>query len=217
MRLYFLLLDADRFDREIVSALAASWFARSFQPTHALCQTVLADIEASGFDPTHLSPDETVAGQIVRHGIAFDRDVWRLLVGEVLLYCAAEIPEMETTPRALGCLLGVTEIPSDRSREQFHWIEQVHYGSRDICLGGGFYRPEQAGYNDRADVTRLASLLAGVRMEAWRPEQLRALPDLETDDDRAEELAYVREWFPSLRELYEKAREQRQIIVCESL
>jgi hypothetical protein len=217
MRLYFLLLDTEQFDREIAPALSLSWKQQTFEPCRSLCRRLVGDWQQMAFDPSHLSPDETVSAGIVRGTMPFDRDVWRLLVGEVLLYSAAEIPEIETTPIALGRLLGVAGDSADRPREQFHWIEQVHYGSRDICLGGGYYRPEHAGYNTHGDVVRLANLLGGERVDDWQAEQLAGLPYLATEEEQAEELDYVQEWFPALRTLYERAAERGQIIICELL
>lgn len=209
MRLYFVLFDADRFHGQIVPALAASWRERRFDPCRPLCEGIL-----SHWHETELGTSATtLCARIARGGLRFDRDIWRLLVGEVLLYSAAELPEIETMPVALSHLLG--SVPG-RGREHFHWIDQVHYGTRDLCFGGGYYHPEQAGYNDLPDVARLADCLAAVRPETWKSEQLLAMPALETDEDRDEELEYVREWYPSLSGMYAGAREKSQVIVCET-
>jgi hypothetical protein len=217
MHSLFLLLDAESFHQDISPALALAWRRRSFEPCLSVCGNILSHWQTLGFDPSHHRPEETLLAAVVRGTLPFDRNIWRLLVGEVLLYSAAEIPEMETMPLALGCLLGLAPDDGARSREHFHWIQQVHYGTRDLCFGGGFYRPDHAGYNDTADIARLADCLAAVRPETWTPTQLAALAELETDEDRAEELAYVREWFPALCDLYDKARRQRQVLVCETL
>jgi hypothetical protein len=96
-------------------------------------------------------------------------------------------------------------------------ILQAHYGSRDVRLGGGYYRPEHAGTNDAADVGRLADYLASVDPQRWTPADLALLPDFATAEERADELEYVRDWFPALRDLYQQARERNQIVVCEAL
>ena len=59
--------------------------------------------------------------------LPFDRDVWRALVGEVLFYAAADIPELETCETSLYALLA----GGDGSP-----IRQAHEGSRDLVLGG---------------------------------------------------------------------------------
>jgi hypothetical protein len=43
------------------------------------------------------------------------------------------------------------------------------------------------------------------------------LPDLGTEEDRADELEFTREWFPSLLALYQRASDQGQLIICELL
>ena len=66
-------------------------------------------------------------------------------------------------------------------------------------------------------MARLAACLSAVDPARWEPDDLRALPDLEAEEDRADELAFAREWLPSLQELYQEAAEQGQLIVCEVL
>jgi hypothetical protein len=46
---------------------------------------------------------------------------------------------------------------------------------------------------------------------------LTPLTDLADEADRAEELAYVRDWFPALQELYQRARKREEIVMCEIL
>jgi hypothetical protein len=129
-----------------------------------------------------------------------------------------DIPDIQTSPEALAYLL----TPDRRAegpipRERFSWIQQVHFGARDLVFGGGFYRPEQAGYNDSDDVARLAEYLAAVQTDHWTPDALRDVPDLGGEEERAEELEFVREWFPPLQQLYQQARAQGRLVVCEIL
>jgi hypothetical protein len=142
--------------------------------------------------------------------------MWKLLLGEVLLYSATEIPFLESACDALCRLLGGV-VPSPAERPGFAPIQQVHYGSRDLRFGGGYYRPEHAGYNDSPDVRRLTDYLAGMNPEEWGPDDLKGLPGCEGAEERAEELELVRDWFPSLCAVYRDAGERQQIIVCESL
>jgi len=151
-------------------------------------------------------------------GLPFDREFWTHLAGELLWYGAAEIPEIETAPETLCCLLA-PERYRDRSggREQFVPIEQVHFGARDLLFGGGFYRPEHAGYNCGDDVARLAAYLHALDPQQWTVAQLAGLDGVTDEEDRADELAFVREWFPALRDLYERARAGGFVVVCEIL
>src|SRR5262249_9087900 len=140
------------------------------------------------------------------------------LVGEVLLYSAAEVPELQTVPDTLCCLLAPEryqegEVP----RERFAAIQQAHFGTRDLVLGGAYYRPEQAGWNDRADVLRLADYLAAVDPDRWRSPELLALPDVPDLEEAEEELLLARERFALLREMYQRAALAGQIVICEML
>jgi hypothetical protein len=215
MPLYFLLLDADAFHGRIRPALAASWRGHTFEPCRPLCASLrpAADAFARRY---HLGADEPLLAEVAR-GLPFDRDLWRHLAGEILWYSAADIPEFETAPDTLCCLLAPER---DRARapgrEHFAPVEQIHYGARDLAFGGGFYRPDRAGYNDRPDVARLAAYLDALDPGRWAPEALAPLEGV-PEADRAEELEYAREWFPSLRDLYRGARSGRQVVVCELL
>lgn len=213
MALYFLLLDAARLERQIRPALASNWRLRSFAPCQALCAALLP--EAQSFAERYRTgAEEPLLAQVVR-GLPFDRAFWRALAGECLWYGAAAIPELETAPETLSALLG--GVPSEGPRDSWPSIQQVHWGARDLVFGGGFYRPEQAGYNNPADVARLRDYLAAVDPARWNTEDLRSVPSLADEDDRREELDFVREWFPALRDLYRGAAAQGQVVVCEVL
>jgi hypothetical protein len=211
---YFLLLDASEFHDQFRPALSASWRNRSFAPLRDLSAVLLPRIRdfATRF---HLGPDEPLLAQVAA-GLPFDRTLWRYLVGEVLWYGAVDIPELPTAEQALVCLLAPRAPQISEDRSSAPPIQQAHRGSRDLVFGGGFYRPDHAGWNDSDDVQRLAVYLAAVTMDAWRPEDLAALTEL-SDEDRVEELADAREWFPALAALYRRAAEDRRVLVCEAL
>ncbi len=82
-----------------------------------------------------------------------------------------------------------------------------------MSFGRGFYRPERAGWNDTADVRRLTTWLETVNPKSWN------LADLQgpTDADRADELAFAREWFPELVAMYFRAAESDLVIVSETI
>jgi hypothetical protein len=215
MPLYFLLLDGDRFEKETAPALAAAWRQRRFEPCRALCAGLHPAVRAFA-ERYHTGPDEPLLARVGREEVPFDRDVWRLLAGEVLLYGAADIPEFQTAEDTLTYLLAPDEpgrgpLPRERSAP----IVQAHHGSCDLVLGA-FYRPEHAGYNNRDDVARLADYLSGIDAGRWRPEDLAGLPGLD-EEDRAEELAFAGECLAALREMYERARAAGQVVVCEML
>src|SRR5205823_3805008 len=94
MAIYFLLLDARRFHEEIIPALADSWRQRSFQPSRELC-AALAPEAATFRERYYVGSEEPLLCRVTR-GLPFDRDFWRLIVGEILLYAAAELPELQT-------------------------------------------------------------------------------------------------------------------------
>jgi hypothetical protein len=216
MPLYFLLLDARPFQEQIRPSLAAAWRQRSFEPCRSLCRDLLPVVRA--FAERHgLIALESLLGQVAR-GLPFDRDYWTLLAGEVLLYAAREVPELEVAPETLCCLLAPERLgQAPGSRELYVPIEQAHFGSRDLSFGGKLYRPEQVGCNDPGDVARIAEYLGGVEPARWTPADLTPLTELVGDEERAEELAFVRDWFPALEELYRRAAEAGQAVVCEWL
>jgi hypothetical protein len=213
---YFLLLDADHFENQVRPALTASRRQRSFEPCRALCAALLPAARAYA-ERYHTGSDEPLLSLVVEE-LPFDRDYWRHLVGEVLLFSAVEIPEFQVCEDTLCCLLapahyrvGVTD------REHLAPIQQAHRGTRDLTFGAAVYRPEHAGYNNRDDVARLAEYLAGVRPESWTVADLADLRDAETEEDRADELEFAREWFPALSDLFQRARGQGQVIVYEDI
>jgi hypothetical protein len=216
MPIYFLLHDADRFRRMIRPALAGAWRRRTFEPCRALC-AALAPAALAFADRYHTGHDEPLLAQVARGTVPFDRDFWRLLVGEVLLYGAAAVPEILTAPDTLCRLLapGQADEPP-ASRSEFAPIRQAHFGARDLVFGG-FYRPEAAGYNDADDVSRLADYLATIDPARWTVADLAGLREFADDAERADELEFAREVFPPLRDLYGGARDVGQVVVCEVL
>jgi hypothetical protein len=150
--------------------------------------------------------------------LTFDRHFWNLLVSELLLYSAAEIPEIQVAPETLCWLLAPemyerTPVP----RACFASIQQVHFGTRELRFGTRCYRAEQAGYNDTEDVARLSLYLSAQSPEQWTVADLAGLREITDGQEREEELEFTREWFPALVELYQRAAARRQIIVCEIL
>jgi hypothetical protein len=216
MPLYFLVHDARRFHEDIAPALAASGRQRSFRPCQALCRALAP--EAAAFQARYFAGTaEPLLGQVAR-GLPFDRDFWRLLVGEVLLYAAVEVPEFQTAPDSLLYLLAPERSQQGPvPREQFVPIEQAHFGTRDLVFGNAYYQPERTGLNNPADVARLAAYLAAVDPSRWTAADLDGLRGLEMSEDREEELEFVREVFPVLGEMYQRAEQRAQIIICDLL
>ncbi len=209
MPLYFLLHDAARFREGIRPSLSATWRRRGFEPARALC-AALAPAAVAFAERYHTGSEEPLLARVAAGAaVPFDRHVWRLLVGEVLLYGAASVPELLTAPDTLAHLLGAGEDPAAP-------IRQAHHGSRPLVFGGGFYRPDVAGYNDLADVARLADYLARVGAARWTVGDLAGMPDLD-GEERAEELEFARQVLPLLKEMYREASEAGQVVVCEVL
>jgi hypothetical protein len=216
MPLYFMLHDAARFCEELVPALAASWRERSFHPCTHLCQSLEARVAeyTRGYQG---SADEFLLTKVPA-GLCFDRGAWRLLAAELLLIAADELPELQTLPTTLCALLAPDCLETDRpDRGLLAPIQQAHHGSRDLRFGDAIYRPEAAGLNDATDVNRLADYLASIRPDEWSSASLIALKELVTDEDREDELSLAREWFPSLRRLYQQAAANGQLVICEVL
>ncbi len=210
MPLYFLPHDAARFHQEIRPALSATWRRRSFEPARALC-AALATAAVAFAERYHTGNEEPLLTRVAGGtAVPFDRDVWRLLVGEVLLYGAASVPDLLTAPETLSHLLGAGENAAAP-------IRQAHYGSHPLAFGGGFYRPDAAGYNDVADVARIADYLAAVDTARWTVNDLAGLPDFADNEEAAEELEFARQALPLLAGMYGEATQASQVVLCESL
>ena len=215
MPLYFLLHDAARFHKALRPALAEAWRRRSFEPCRALC-SALAPAAVGFAERYHTGHDEPLLAQVARGAVPFDRDLWRLLVGEALLYGAASVPEILTAPDTLARLVSPGQDVRP-SRTDFAPIHQAHFGTHVLVFGGGFYRPDAAGWNDAANVARLADYLATIDPSLWTTAGLAGLREFADEDERADELEFAREVFPPLRELYRTARDAEQVVVCELL
>jgi hypothetical protein len=211
--LYFYLLDAAAFQGQITPALAASWGQRSFAPCQRLSTALVPQVQA--FAARYGTGDGISLLAEVGRGLPFRREFWQHLVGEVLLYSAREMPDVQVMPETLCRLLAPERCgEAPRVRAHFTPIQQAHYGTRDLVFSGAHYRPENAGYNDVGDVARLARYLASVDPGAWAVADLELPPGAE---DAADELAFVRECFLALRELYRRADSQGWLVVCEDL
>jgi hypothetical protein len=214
MPLYFYLLEASRFRAEIRPALAESWQQRSFAPCRTLCRQLLPAARSFA-NRYRLDPAEPLLIETFE-AVPFDRHFWRLLAGEIFLL-AAEVPEIQTAPESFCCLLAPDRYREESTlRVQFAPIQQIHHGSRDLVFGRAIYRPEQAGWNDRGDVVRLADYLATLKPERWTVADLAALREADDERERAEELEFLRDWYGPLRDMYERAATREQIVICES-
>lgn len=212
---YYFLLDAAAFEQTMRPALAAAWKERSFEPCRGLCDLLLPAARAYA-ERYHTGGDEPLLAG-APHGLAFDRHTWRALVSETLLFGAAEIPEFQVCAETLCCLLAPDQYRAGtHERARLAPIQQAHFGARDLTFGPAVYRPEFAGWNDAADVRRLAAYLESVRPEAWTVSDLTDLRDLPAEE-RADELEFAREWFPALVDLYRRAALQNGVIVHESI
>src|SRR5262245_18913036 len=96
---YFLLHNSGWFQRCFRPSFAQGWREKSFKP----CQTLCAELTeaACAFTQSYrLSTDASLPAAVAA-GLPFDRLLWRCLVGEVLLFGASEIPEIDM---AVECL-----------------------------------------------------------------------------------------------------------------
>jgi hypothetical protein len=215
MPIYYMLLDAMLFHWQIIPALTTSWRERSFHPCRPLRAALLASAR-SYVQRFHLRSEETLLCTDLG-ALSFDRHCWQALVGEILVFAAAEIPELQVAPALLRRLLapergGPDEVP----REQFAPIDQAHFGSRYLCFGRRIYRAEHAGYNDSRDVARLNLYLDSQDPARWSLSELMSAQGAENIDDLKEELEFARDWFPSLQEIYRAAHRLGQVVVCEA-
>jgi hypothetical protein len=218
---YYYLHDALFFLEQLSPTLAESIRRRSFEPCRALCAALLAK------NPPADSVIHAVCG-----GVPFDRTLWHAFAGECLVHGADAIPRVPIDAETLCCLLGsprgqtsaqVTLANASgswgRMKRGERWlsgIEQALFGGRDLCFGGGFYRPDEAGLNLLPDVCRLAAYLQAVDPAGWTENDLAPRGDLADAAERTEEVEYARDWWPALVEMYVGAADAGQVIVCEA-
>ena len=137
---YFLLLDAELFETRMRPALAESWRRRSFEPCRDFCTSLLPRVE----DFTrryHVSEAEPLAAQVAR-GLVFHRDFWRALAGELLFHAADEVPEFQTCPETLFCLLAtaagrseLTALPPAPTPVELEHADATHEPTRASPVG----------------------------------------------------------------------------------
>jgi hypothetical protein len=215
MSLYFLVVDGALFRQQLRPAFAASWQRRSFGPCTELCVR-FAPAAAAFAAQFHVREAGDLLNAVAA-GEKFDRALWRQLVSDLLWFSAREIPEMQTAPEELTALLAPGEPePVALPRDKRPPIWQAHYGTRDLTFGSGCYHPESAGYNEVADVERLSRYLEEIQPAAWRAGDLTGL-GLASDQEREEELAFLRDWFPSLQALYCRSAAEKSIVICETI
>jgi hypothetical protein len=213
MPLYYLVFDPILLEQQIRPALTASRQQRSFDPCQRLITALLPRAHAFR-ERYHIALEESLLDRVVR-GLAFDRHRWQLLVGELLLIGAEEVPELHIPVETFCGILGGA-VGDSQPRPRFSPFEQACYGSQDLRFGVYYYRPEHAGFNNPDDVGRLSRYLAEQRPETWTVSDLTSLTDL-TEQDRLEELELARDYFPALQGLYRNAERQGRAIVCERL
>jgi hypothetical protein len=212
---FFNLFPSSRFSQIIRPSLTETWRSRSFSPCHDLCRE-LVSVATAFLQRYSRDGDESFLAQVAA-GIPFHRKLWPVLVGEVLLYGAAELAPVEADVDTLCRLLAGGPWSEGLPREQFAPIHQVLFGARDLVFGGKFYRPHHAGWNDPADVARLAQYLGSTDPETWTADSLEGHLTVTDPADRVEEIELARECFPELRELYERAHRNDCVIVREVL
>jgi hypothetical protein len=214
MPLYFLLFDPGKFNK-LARPLGEGWARRAFDPLQLVCRDLRAAADKFA-DRFGMTAGDLVITQALR-GVALDRNLWRTLIGEILLMTAEEVPEIETAPQTLTCLLAPDRYRERvGQRERYSPIEQAHFGSRDLVFGQAFYRPDHAGWNDVDDVARLTQYLAGIDSAVWQVADVAELRDIDPED-HADELDYARQCFRVLHDLYRGAAERGHIVVCEEI
>ena len=214
MPAYYFLHDAAFFHQDFVPALTACWHDRSFDPCRPLCKDLLSAVDA--FAARGWAIPEKPLVCLAADGLAFDRHFWIQLVGEILLYGAAEIPEIQSDLQTLRELIEPGKAPLDSlNRDSFRPIEQAHFGSRDLTFGSKIYRPDHAGYDDAEDVIRLQSFLDGIDPARWDPANLSE--PAADPEDLADQLAFAEQSLSSLQDTYRRARSQGNLIIHETL
>src|SRR2546423_5350820 len=101
---YFMVLPAEWFREGLAGSLRECWRRRSFRAITTICEELTG--AARNFiqcDMDGTSPPLTLQ---VPRGLAFDPNRWRLLAGELMLFAAVELPEIETPLVSYDAVLG---------------------------------------------------------------------------------------------------------------
>jgi hypothetical protein len=214
MPIYYFLHDAKFFHHDFVPALTESWRRRSFEPCRSLCVRLIPAVAAFAARSWAIAEEPLV--QLVTKGLRFDRHFWSQLVGEIMLYGAADIPELDSDVQTLCELIESGSLQSAFStRNDFRPIEQAHFGSRDLVFASKTYRPERAGYNDTDDVARLDRYLNQVDTSRWQPD-LVSKPGVQ-EEEIEDEIEFARQSLSGLQDLYRGACARGQLILHEIL
>lgn len=204
------------FEDHIRPPVATAWRRGCFAPCRDLAaQWTPRTVEyASRY---HLSLEELLIPQVA-HGLPFDRALWRLFVGELLAVAAVAMPELPTHLESLAHLLVPEHPHPDLSdRPALPTVYQALLGSRDLTFGLATYRPGHAGYNNSEDVARIAAYLQATDPTTWTAAHLLGFAGTDTEDDRAEELAFAREWLGVLTGLYVAAAGADHVVILERI
>jgi hypothetical protein len=202
---YFYLIPKEKFQDRLVPAITSSWRSRNINDLAQFRRQLVAGSGGRAEDNPRWLSDL----QLGTKSRAFRPEVWRILVAEVLLSASAELPEIETPLESWARLMGQDLA---ESRLQFSPVQQAILGARDLFLGS-YYRPENSGWNDYADVRQLSAWLRTLHQETWRAEALTHVPT----GDQEEELSYAREWFEQFAAMYQRAEQAKFVIVCEQI
>src|SRR5205085_12573650 len=181
MPIYFYVHDSRWFHDDFVPALTLCRRRRSFLPCLSLCRSLIPNAQ-SFVERYHIGGDVPLLCRLDA-STGYDRDLWRLLVGELLIFGALEMPEIWQAPEMLCHLTGPRPVHLDSlMRADFGPMQQAHLGARDLCFGMAFYRPAVVGVNDAQDVDRLAAYLGTLEPACWTEDML-AVSETEVDAD----------------------------------
>src|ERR1051326_1205791 len=212
MPVYFHVHDASWFLNDFIPALTRCRQRHSLAPCQNLCLSLLPTAQGFG-ERFHICADELLVSR-VNVDLPYNLDVWRLIVGELLVVGAVEIPEIEQCPDMLCRLVASARCELDtHEREALAPIQQAHLGSRDLMFGAAVYRFANVGWNGVDDTARLAQYLGAVNVEEWTGDRLIACGLEVSDVD--DELAYARNCLVGLQGLYRQAAQNGQVIVAE--
>lgn len=199
---YFFLLDGRFYFEPLHAALCQFRQERNLILARTLCQEMLKNIPGI--------PKDSLIAQVARD-VAIPPSAWQTFAGELLAAGAGETPRIAVEPHLLRALLAGDDphgpLPA---REKFSPIHQVLFGARWVDFGVGVYRPDHAGINLAKDVASLTEYLLQVDPRQWRGEGLEAVwPDVEED------LADARDWWPTLVDMYQEAKNRGWLVMCE--
>src|SRR5262245_132729 len=117
---YFMAIPRNWFHERLSRSLRSCWRERSFAPVVEICRELA--FSARSFVQLGSEGETSPLTLLVPNGLTFDPNRWRTVAGELMLFGAAELPELETPLDSYSAVLKL-EMPC--FRDDFSQMQQA--------------------------------------------------------------------------------------------